>query len=80
MKLNEMYANGDITIKEAKVGYIGAYSYAEVISGYSAFYLGVKSVFPQAKMEVTFTGSWYDETAEKEAANKLIENGCVIIS
>ena len=27
-----------------------------------------------------FTGSWYDETAEKEGANKLIANGCVLIS
>ena len=75
-----MIANGDITEDQAKIGYVGAYTYAEVISGYTSFLLGARSVCPSATMEVTFTGSWYDETAEKEGANKLIENGCVIIS
>ena len=80
MKLNEMIDNGTITAEEAKIGYIGAFTYAEVISGYTSFFLGARSVCPSATMEVTFTGSWYDETAEKEAANKLIGNGCVLIS
>ncbi|MCQ2536647.1 MAG: BMP family ABC transporter substrate-binding protein [Lachnospiraceae bacterium] len=80
MKLNEMIENGDITEDQAVMGYIGAYTYAEVISGYSSFYLGAKSVCPSVTMKVTFTGSWYDETAEKEGANKLIEDGCVLIS
>ena len=80
MKLNEMIEAGDITEDQAVMGYIGAYTYAEVISGYSSFYLGAKSVCPSVTMKVTFTGSWYDETAEKEGANKLIEDGCVLIS
>ena len=80
LKLNEMIANGEFTAEEAKIGYVGAYTYAEVISGYTSFFLGARSVCPSATMEVTFTGSWYDETAEKEGANKLIENGCVLIS
>ena len=80
LKLNEMIANGDIKEDEAKMGYIGAFTYAEVISGYTSFFLGARSVCPSATMEVTFTGSWYDETAEKEAANTLIGNGCVLIS
>ncbi|MDO4322014.1 MAG: BMP family ABC transporter substrate-binding protein [Lachnospiraceae bacterium] len=80
LKLNEMIANGDITEDGAKLGYVGAYTYAEVISGYTSFLLGARSVCPSATMEVTFTGSWYDETAEKEGANKLIEDGCVVIS
>lgn len=80
MKLNEMIEDGEITEDEAKVGYVGAYTYAEVISGYTSFFLGVRSVCESATMEVTFTGSWYDETAEKEAATKLISNGCVLIS
>ena len=80
MKLNEMIDAGDITAEEAKMGYVGAYTYAEVISGYTSFFLGARSVCPTATMEVTFTGSWYDETAEKEGANKLIEDGCVLIS
>ena len=80
MKLNEMIANGDITEDQAKMGYVGAYTYAEVMSGYTSFFLGARSVCPSATMDVTFTGSWYDETAEKEAANKLIEGGCVLIS
>lgn len=80
MKLNEMIANGEITEDQAKMGYVGAYTYAEVISGYTSFFLGARSVCPSVTMEVTFTGSWYDETAEKEGANKLIENGCVLIS
>ena len=80
LKLNEMITEGKFTAEEAKMGYIGAFTYAEVISGYTAFYLGAKSVCPTVTMEVTFTGSWYDETAEKEGANKLIGNGCKLIS
>lgn len=80
MKLNEMIDSGEITADQAKMGYVGAYTYAEVISGYTSFFLGARSVCPTVTMEVTFTGSWYDETAEKEGANKLIEDGCVLIS
>ena len=80
MKLNEMIENGEFTAEEAKMGYVGAFTYAEVVSGYTSFYLGAKSVCPSVTMDVTFTGSWYDETAEKEGANKLIQNGCKLIS
>ena len=80
MKLNEMIENGDITEEEAKMGYVGAFTYAEVISGYTSFYLGAKYVCPSVTMEVQFTGSWYDEIKEKEAATALINNDCVLIS
>ena len=80
LKLNEMIEAGEFTAEEAKMGYVGAFTYAEVVSGYTSFYLGAKSVCPSVTMEVTFTGSWYDETAEKEGANKLIANGCKLIS
>ena len=80
MKLNEMIDAGEFTADEAKIGYVGAFPYAEVVSGYTSFFLGARSVCPTATMEVTFTGSWYDETAEKEGANKLIANGCKLIS
>ncbi len=80
MKLNEMIENGDIKADEAKIGYVGAFTYAEVISGYTSFFLGARSICESATMDVTFTGSWYDETAEKEGANKLIKRGCVLIS
>ena len=80
MKLNEMIEAGQFTAEEAKMGYVGAFTYAEVISGYTSFYLGAKSVCPSVTMEVQFTGSWYDEMAEKEAAQKLLSNGCKLIS
>ena len=80
MKLNQMIADGKITADQAKVGYIGAFPYAEVKSGYTSFFLGVRYVCPSATMEVTFTNSWYDPTLEKEGAIKLINNGCVLIS
>ena len=80
MKLNEMIEAGKFTAEEAKIGYVGAFTYAEVVSGYTSFFLGARSVCPTATMEVTFTGSWYDETAEKEGAQKLIKNGCKLIS
>ena len=80
MKLNAMIEAGDIKAEEAKMGYVGAFTYAEVVSGYTSFFLGARSVCPTATMEVTFTGSWYDETAEKEGAQKLIKNGCKLIS
>ena len=80
MKLNEMIEGGKITADQAKIGYVGAFTYAEVISGYTSFFLGARSVCNTVTMEVTFTGSWYDETAEKEGATKLINDGCVLIS
>ena len=80
LKLNEMIANGDFTADEAKMGYVGAFTYAEVMSGYTSFFLGARSVCPTVTMDVTFTGSWYNETAEKEAANTLIKKGCKLIS
>ena len=80
MKLNEMIEAGSITAEEAKMGYVGAFTFAEVISGYTSFYLGAKSVCPSVTMDVKFTGSWYDEQLEKEAAQALINGGCVLIS
>ncbi len=80
MKLNEMIEAGKFTADEAKVGYVGAFTYAEVVSGYTSFFLGVRSECPTATMDVTFTGSWYDEAMEKEGANKLIAGGCKLIS
>ena len=80
LKLNAMIDAGDIKADEAKMGYVGAFTYAEVVSGYTSFYLGAKSVCPTVTMDVTFTGSWYDETLEKEGAQKLIAGGCKLIS
>ena len=80
LKLNEMIAAGKITEDKAKMGYVGAFTYAEVISGYTSFYLGAKSVCPSVTMDVKFTGSWYDEAKEKAAAEALINGGCVLIS
>ena len=80
MKLNEMIDAGDITEDEAKMGYVGAFTFAEVISGYTSFYLGAKSVCPSVTMDVKFTGSWYNEQLEKEAAEALMAGGCVLIS
>ncbi len=80
MKLNEMIESGKITEDQAKIGYVGAFTYAEVISGYTSFFLGARSVCPSATMEVTFTGQWYDLPLEQEGAQKLIDDGCVLIS
>ena len=80
LKLNEMIDAGKFTADEALVGYVGAFTYAEVVSGYTSFFLGVRSVCPTATMKVTFTGSWYDEPLEKEGAQKLIDLGCKLIS
>ena len=80
LKLNEMIASGKITAEQAKMGYVGAFTFAEVMSGYTSFYLGAKSVCPSVTMDVKFTGSWYDETKEKQAAEALIAGGCVLIS
>ena len=80
LKLNEMIADGTITEDQAKMGYVGAFPYAEVISGFTSFYLGAKSVCPSVTMEVQYTGSWADMAGEKEVATKLIDDGCVLIS
>lgn len=81
LKLNEMIADGQFEPEEAVIGYVGAYPYAEVISGYTSFFLGARSICPTATMKVQFTGSWYDETAEKETArNLIVKEGCKLIS
>ncbi|HPW00105.1 MAG TPA: BMP family ABC transporter substrate-binding protein, partial [Oscillospiraceae bacterium] len=85
MKLAELVADGKITDankdgENIKIGYVGAFPYAEVVSGYTAFYLGIKSIVPNVVMDVTYTSSWYDPTAESAAANALVSRGCVIIS
>ena len=80
MKLNEMIENGEITEDEAVLGYVGAYTYAEVVSGYTSFYLGAKSVCPSATMLVEFIGSWGDPAMEATTAEHLIDQGAVVIS
>ena len=80
MKLNEMIKAGKITADQAVMGYVGAFTYAEVMSGFTSFYLGAKSVCPSVTMKVQYTGSWYDEALEQEAANALLAANCVLIS
>ena len=81
MKINEMINNGTITPEQAKVGYVGAYPYAEVVSGYTSFFLGVRSEVPSATMYVRYTSEWYDYDKEKSAAEALIETDkCILIS
>lgn len=80
LKLNEMIEKGTITKDECKIGYVGAYPYAEVISGYTAFFQGVKSVCDAATMEVKYTNSWASIDLEKSTAEALIADGCVLIS
>ena len=76
MKLAELYGADT----DAKIGYVGAYSYAEVKSGFTAYFLGVRSICPNVTMEVKYTGSWADQALEKETAEALIADGCVLIS
>ena len=76
MKLNELVAEG----KEPKVGYVGAFPYAEVISGYTSFFLSVRYVCPDATMTVKFTNSWGDQALEQEAATALITQGVSLMS
>ena len=81
MKLNEMIADGKITADQAVIGYVGAFTYAEVVSGMTSFFLGARSVCPSATMKVRYTGFWYDQAKEQEAATSLIEKDkCVLIS
>ena len=86
MKLTELIVDGVVAAKNKdadgniKMGYVGAFPYAEVVSGYTGFYLGVKSIVENVVMDVTYTNSWYDPTAEAEAANSLVSSGCIIIS
>ena len=77
MKLKELMDAGTVT--DPKVGYVGAFPYAEVVCGYTAFLLGIQSIVPEAHMDVQYTNSWYDPVAEGEAANTLMARGCVII-
>ena len=80
LKLNEMIKEGKITAEQAVMGYVGAFPYAEVKSGYTAFYLGAKSVCPSVTMKVDFTQAWYSVDDERDVANSLMDQGCVLIS
>ncbi len=80
MKMQELIDNGEITADQAVIGYVGAYSFAEVISGFTAYYLGAKSVCPSVTMKVNFVGSWSDATLEGNAAQALCDEGCIMIS
>ena len=80
MKLQEMIDNGEITPEQAVIGYVGAFPYAEVISGYTAFYLGAKSVCPSVTMKVKYVNSWSAPTDEANAAQALCDEGCLLIS
>lgn len=80
MKLNEMIEDGKITAKEAVIGYVGAFNYAEVVSGMTSFFLGARSICESATMKVTYTNSWFDIAKEKESALNLINSGCALIS
>lgn len=80
MKLRQLLDSGVLLPEEALVGYVGANSTTEVISGYTAFLLGVRSVVPEATMRVRYTGSWSNFAAEKAQARELINEGCVIIA
>jgi len=77
MKLKELMDEGKVS--DPYIGYVGAYPYAEVVSGYTAFFLGIQSIVPEAHMDVTYTNSWFDISKESEAANALMARGCVII-
>ncbi|MBO4471303.1 MAG: BMP family ABC transporter substrate-binding protein [Clostridia bacterium] len=80
LKLNEIKEAGKLKGEVPMMGYVGAFTYAEVMSGYTSFYLGAKSVCPDVIMKVQFTGSWYDEKEEKAAAEALIAAGADLIS
>ncbi len=80
LKMQQMIDDGEITAEQAVIGYVGAYSFAEVISGFTAYYLGAKSVCPSTTMKVQFVGSWSDATAEANAAAALCDVGCIMIS
>ena len=80
MKLQQMIDDGEITADQAFIGYVGAFSFAEVISGFTAYYLGARSVCPSVTMKVQFVGSWSDATEEANAASALADMGCVMIS
>lgn len=80
MKLRELIDNHVISAEQALVGYVGAMPTPEVISGFTAFLLGVRSVAPEATMRVRYTGTWANYSLEKSCANTLIDEGCVIIS
>ncbi len=79
LKLQEMIDSGIITEEEAWIGHVGAYPYAEVISGYTSFLLGVRQTCPAARMRVRYVNAWTNYALEKRAAEDLIEEGCVII-
>lgn len=80
LKLSQLIESGDISRDDARVGFVAAFPYAEVISGYSAFLLGVRSVIEDATMQVLYTYSWDNYVLEKDCATLLLDNGCVVIS
>ena len=80
MKLRQLIEQGMIAPEEAKLGFVAAFADSEIISGFTAFLLGARSVVPEATMRVRYTGTWSSYSLEKRAAEALIDEGCLILS
>jgi basic membrane protein A len=80
LKLQELINNGTIKPEDALVGYVGAFPFNEVISGYTAFFLGVREECPTATMRVKYANTWTSYMLEKTLAKELIDEGCIVIS
>lgn len=79
LKLGGLIERGE-TEQDAQLGYIAPFPDAEAISGYTAYFLGARSVCPGLTMTVRYLNTWKSATAEYEAACELLDEGCIVIA
>jgi simple sugar transport system substrate-binding protein len=66
--------------KSGKIGFVGAKPINPVLRNINSFMLGVRSVKPDVKMQVIFTGDWSIPVKEAEATNSLVDQGADVIA
>lgn len=68
------------TTKTGKLGFVAAKPIPQVLRNINSFTLGAKSIKPEIKTQVIFTGDWSLPVKEAEATNSLIDQGADVIT
>ena len=65
--------------KTGKLGFVGAKPINPVLRNINSFILGARSVKPDLKLQVIFTGDWSLPVKEAEATNSLADQGVDVV-
>jgi basic membrane protein A len=66
--------------RTGRLGHVVPMPTPEVVQGINALALGAQAVNPAAKVQLAWTGAWFDPLRERAAAKALIAGGCDALS